>query len=190
MFNSFLQDPCIKVKVGSRCPAEKASKFNYVATFPFSGNYCKELPVHLRVELYAIHSDYSLLSSELFNTNKERVTMYFPMRSDIWWWDHLLSKIGYNHREKNTLEPKAECYANDKVKSPPHCWKYFSPRSNFETKNPKLGSDNPFVLSVNFKNHLDLVCQFLDWQWSKLLDKGSNHRIPNSKYMTIVALIQ
>ena len=23
------------------------------------------------------------------------------------------------HREKNTLEPKAECYANDKVKSPP-----------------------------------------------------------------------
>ena len=43
-----------------------------------------------------------------------------------------------------------------------HCWKYFSPRSNFETKNPKLGSDNPFVLSVNFKNHLDLVCQFLD----------------------------
>ena len=23
------------------------------------------------------------------------------------------------HREKNTLEPKAECFANDKVKSPP-----------------------------------------------------------------------
>ena len=23
------------------------------------------------------------------------------------------------HREKNTLETKAECYANDKVKSPP-----------------------------------------------------------------------
>ena len=37
---------------------------------------------------------------------------------------------------------------------------------------------------------LDLVSQFLDWQWSKLLDKGSNNRIPNSKYMTIVALIQ
>ena len=71
-----------------------------------------------------------------------------------------------------------------------HCWKYFSPRSNFGTKNPKLGSDNPFVLSVNFKNHLDLVCQFLDWQWSKLLDKGSNIRIPNSKYITMVALIQ
>ena len=71
-----------------------------------------------------------------------------------------------------------------------HCWKCFSPRSNFGTKNPKLGSNNPFVMSVNFKNHLDLVCQFLDWQWSKLLDKGFNNRIPNSKYMTIVALIQ
>ena len=80
---------------------------------------------------------------------------------------------------------------NPKCNAPQaHCWKYFSPRSNFGTKNQKLGSDNPFVLSMNFKNHLDLVCQFLDWQWSKLLDKGSNHRIPNSKYMTIVALIQ
>ena len=26
---------------------------------------------------------------------------------------------------------------------------------------------------------LDLACQFLDWQWSKLLDKGSNNRMPN-----------
>ena len=26
---------------------------------------------------------------------------------------------------------------------------------------------------------LALPCQFLDWQWSKLLDKGSNNRIPN-----------
>ena len=43
-----------------------------------------------------------------------------------------------------------------------HCWKYFPPRSKFGTKNPKLGSNNPFVLSVNFKNHLDLACQFLD----------------------------
>jgi hypothetical protein len=43
-----------------------------------------------------------------------------------------------------------------------HCWKYFSPRSKFGTKNPKLGSNNPFELSVNFKNHLDLGCQFLD----------------------------
>ena len=30
-----------------------------------------------------------------------------------------------------------------------HCCKYFSPRSKFGTKNPKLGSNNPFVLSVN-----------------------------------------
>ena len=39
--NPFLQDPCRKVKAGSRCPAEKGSKFNYVATFPFSGSYCR-----------------------------------------------------------------------------------------------------------------------------------------------------
>ena len=30
-----------------------------------------------------------------------------------------------------------------------HCWKYFYPTSKFGTKNPKLGSNNPFVLSVN-----------------------------------------
>ena len=29
------------------------------------------------------------------------------------------TKAGEYHREKNTLEPKAECYANDKVKRPP-----------------------------------------------------------------------
>ena len=54
--NPFLQDPCRKVKAGSRCPAEKGSKFNYVATFPFSGNYYRGLPVDLRVELYATDS--------------------------------------------------------------------------------------------------------------------------------------
>ena len=27
-----------------------------------------------------------------------------------------------SHKEKNTLEPKAECYANDKLKSPPVFW--------------------------------------------------------------------
>ena len=43
-----------------------------------------------------------------------------------------------------------------------HCWKYFSPRSKFGTNNPKLGSNNPFALSVNFENYLDLACQFLD----------------------------
>ena len=68
-----------------------------------------------------------------------------------------------------------------------HCWKYFYHRSKFGSKNPKLGSNNPFILNLNFKNHLDLACQFLDWQGSELLDKGSNNRIPN---MTIVALIQ
>ena len=32
---------------------------------------------------------------------------------------------------------------------------------------------------------VSIASQFLDWQWSKLLDKGSNIRIPNSKYITI-----
>ena len=50
--NPFLQDPFIKVKAGSRCPAEKASKFNYVATFPFSGSYCWGLPVDLRSPIF------------------------------------------------------------------------------------------------------------------------------------------
>ena len=71
-----------------------------------------------------------------------------------------------------------------------HWWKYFYHRSKFGSKNPKLISNNPFILNLNFKNHLDLACQFLDWQGSELLDKGSNNRIPNSKYMTILALIR
>ena len=54
--NPFLQDPCRKVKAGSRCPAEKGSKFNYVATFPFSGNYYRGLPVDLRVELHTLQT--------------------------------------------------------------------------------------------------------------------------------------
>ena len=36
-----------------------------------------------------------------------------------------------NHREKNTLEPKAECYANDKVKSPPVSDHFTTISSNF-----------------------------------------------------------
>ena len=31
----------------------------------------------------------------------------------------------WGHREKNRLEPKAECYANDKVKSPPVFWSLY-----------------------------------------------------------------
>ena len=54
--NPFLQDPCRKIKTGSRCPAEKGSKFNYVATFPFTGNYYRGIPVDLRVELYSTDS--------------------------------------------------------------------------------------------------------------------------------------
>ena len=109
-----------------------------------------------------------------------------------WWCLYLEQKLGrVNGLVLSHSQLLVKLLQNKKILDDvTHCWKYFSPRSNFGTKNPKLGSDNPFILSVNFENHLDLVCQFLDWQWSKLLDKGSNNRIPNSKYMTIVALIQ
>ena len=53
--NPFLKNPCQKIKAGGkdRCPAAEGSTISYIATFPFSGNYYRGLPVDLQVELYA-----------------------------------------------------------------------------------------------------------------------------------------
>ena len=69
------------------------------------------LPTRAILELETLYSTNVLL---LLRSVKNELVEHFQRK-------HLKLQIlpACLHREKNTLEPKAECYANDKVKSPP-----------------------------------------------------------------------
>ena len=69
------------------------------------------LPTRAILELETLYSTNVLL---LLRSVKNELVEHFQRK-------HLKLQIlpACLHREKNTLEPKAECYANGKVKSPP-----------------------------------------------------------------------
>ena len=69
------------------------------------------LPTRAILELETLYSTNVLL---LLRSVKNELVEHFQRK-------HLKLQIlpACLHREKNTLEPKAECCANDKVKSPP-----------------------------------------------------------------------